>query len=259
MQLVAHDDVRALAQRTLLLERAHEPEQRVLALEDAGGVERTERAREAVAGEPDEHLRDAGTAAGDVHVRERALDLERERVGRLQLPGEADGEPDDVDLRVAEPRDERLHHVVVERIGAGAAGALDLLHRRQPEGRAVRGEVEVERMVRGRHDAERGVDRGDGAGVRVGIVERWPRRGTWPWRERCRSGTACASPRARTSAAYSSCSACASERLRVELAEPSLEPVAERAERLRVEQRVERLDVGVDRQDLDAVARARTR
>src|SRR6185503_5034571 len=58
-ELVAHDDVRALAQRALLIDGAHEVEERVLAFEHACGVEGPEGAREAMSGEADEHLGDA--------------------------------------------------------------------------------------------------------------------------------------------------------------------------------------------------------
>ena len=148
---------------------------------------------------------------------------------------------------------ERAHHVVVERVGAGPARALDLLHRRQPEGRAVRGEVEVERVVRRRDDAQRGVDGGDGARVRVGIVER-----DLVAERRLRAGDAVRAPRAHRRERERAPRTRAARRARATAflsssAEPRLEPIAKRAERGRVEQRVERLDVGVDRQDLDAV------
>ena len=100
-------------------------------------VERPERARERRAPQADEHLRDARTAAGEVHVGQEPLELERERVRRLQLPGKADA-------RARRRRRARraaaapaAAHVVVERIALGARVVGDLLGRGQRERRAI--------------------------------------------------------------------------------------------------------------------------
>src|SRR5688572_21660838 len=73
-QAIAEHDVVELTQWSTRchFERTDEREERVLTLEHARGVERTERASETLAREADEHLRDARTTAREVRVGQRA-------------------------------------------------------------------------------------------------------------------------------------------------------------------------------------------
>ena len=90
----AAERARGIAGLDVLVERATEGQQRVLALEDDGRVERPERRRERGPPKADEQLRDGGPADREVHARQLAPQLEAEREGGLQLPGEAQREPD---------------------------------------------------------------------------------------------------------------------------------------------------------------------
>jgi len=106
--------------------------------------------------------------------------------------------------------------------------------------------------MRGGRDAQRGVDRRDRARIHVGIVERdlvaeRRLRTRGAIRHRVRVTT-----RADERRVLELLGVC-ERALLVELAEPGLEPITKRPERIRIEPRVERLDIGVDRQDLDAV------
>ncbi len=209
-------------------------------------------AREPLARQPEEQLRDAGAAARDVRAGQRLLDLARERVRGLELAREAHREAHDVGARVAEPGHERLLHPGVEGVVLRPARPGDLVHRREAERRAVCREVELERVVRGGHDAERRLDRRDRAGVGVRIVEgvRGAERGLGEV-HRIRDGVRVA---ARAGEGDVLELACVRERgAAVELAEARLEAVAEVGHALRREQRVEGLDVRVDGQDLHAV------
>jgi hypothetical protein len=79
-----------------------------------------------------------------MHARRLAPQREAEREGRLQLPGEAQREPDGADARGAQPRREHVHDVGVERVALGVA-SRDLLGRREGEWRPVAREVELQR------------------------------------------------------------------------------------------------------------------
>ena len=245
--------VRQPAQRPPLVERAAQPEERVLALEHDGAVEGAERPRQVVSREAEEELRDAGTAAGQVHLGQKAPQLEREGVGRLQLPGKADAEPDGVDARLAQPRRQHVAHVVVERIALGARVVCDLVGRGERERRAIAAEGQLERRVGGRDQAQRRLDGLDRALVvlsdeeALGILEHRARFGD---AGRRRVGVAARAPQREVRAPRR----VVERRASLELAQARARALGQGAERLWTQQAVVRFDVGVDRNHLDAVA-----
>src|SRR5689334_19683780 len=113
---IANDDVGDIAQARSLVERANEREERVLALVENGRIERAEGAREGAAAQPEEHLGDGRPAAREMDARELSAKLVSERVGRLELAGEADGDADRANAGARETRCEVLRHVIEERI-----------------------------------------------------------------------------------------------------------------------------------------------
>ena len=127
----AAESARGIAGLGVLVERATEGQQRVLALVDDGRVERPERRRERGPAKADEQLGDGGPADGEVHAGQLAPQLEAEREGGLQLPGEAERQPDGADARGAQSRREHVHDVGVERVALGRGVARDLLGRRE--------------------------------------------------------------------------------------------------------------------------------
>jgi hypothetical protein len=146
----------------------------------------------------------------------------------------------------------------MKRIVLRVARPFDLVGGREPERRAVGGEVEMERVMRGRDHAERSVDgrRGGRIPVRIEearLVAERRLRAPDPVRDGMRIAT-------RTD------QRCELELLgvrergaRVQAREARLDPIAKPGERAGLQQVVERLDVRVDRQHLHAVGAEKAR
>ena len=238
----------------MILERAHQRQQRVLPLVDDGRVERPQRRRQRrpALPHPDQQLRDGGPADREVDARQLAPQLEPEGESGLQLPGKAKREPDGADPRRPQARRQRAHDVAVERIALGGRVVGDLLGRGEGEGRSISREVELKRRMGRRDDAQPGVDRVDGARVLLAVEEA----------DRVsQDGDRLVDPfgdGVRVAAHLP-------ERVVLELRAvveggPLLEPrqalldaVAKRRHRRTPQQRIVSLDVGIDGQHLDAV------
>ena len=262
---VAQHQVGDRAERSAVAEGLPEPEERVLPLVDDRRVERPERLAERAPSQTDHHLRETGAPRREVDVRERALELPRERVRGLKLAGEADRDADDLRepgrrarKEGAELGDERPCHVRVEGVVLGRSHALDLLLGEEPERGAVGGEVEVERVVGGRDGAEGGVDRARGRVV-VALVEEALLV--------AKDGLGLADPAgdglgvaARALQRHVPELLLVRERgLLLERGDPRLDARGDAGERTGLEQGVEGLEVRVDRGDRDAVRAEKAR
>ena len=120
---------------------------------------------------PDQQLRDGRPADREVDARQLAPQLEPEGESGLQLPGKAERQSDGADPRRPQARRQRAHHVAVERVALGRRVVRDLLRRREGEGRSISREVELQRRMGRRDDAQPGVDRVDGARVLLAVEE----------------------------------------------------------------------------------------
>jgi hypothetical protein len=150
---------------------ARELDQRALALEEHGRVEGAERLLEARAREAQHELRDARATHRQVHVGQRGAQPQGERVGRLELAGEAHREAHHAGRGGAQAGHQHVVDEAREGVALGRGGSGDLGLREQPEGRAVGREIELQGVARGRHHRERRLDGRDRVGVAVGVEE----------------------------------------------------------------------------------------